>query len=155
METKEFKLFYKNKSPLLFTYLLNIVISSKVAEDLLLYIFAKYYRTKNHRPVTISKERWLLLISKKVVLDYLNWRTTEEGQQMENPGLGSYDASVLATKYQSQLTEWVNDFSEEEQAIVNSSIMTELPPPDLKVSVKEQIKNKLQVIGEKYGARKK
>lgn len=155
MDAKEFKLFYKNKSPLLFTYLLKELISSKISEEILQHIFAKYYRIKNYRPESLSKEKWLLLITKKVLIDYFNWRTTEEGQAVVDAGLSSYQCSHLAISHQSQLTLWTADLDEETLNKINEAILSELPPPDIRETVQDKVRNKLQEIGEKYGSRKK
>ena len=144
MEQKEFKLFYKNKSPLLYTYLLGHVISSSVADDLMANIFARFYRTRLNIPPSLNREKWLLLITKKFMIDYFTWRTTEEGQQLADSGLSSYQCSHLVTQHNAQLLEWINALSEVDQATVNETIMSELPPPETRFNLMEKIKTKIK-----------
>lgn len=150
MDQKEFKLFYKNKSPLLYTYLLKEVVSAKVSEELMGNIFARFYRVRNHKPETISREKWLLLITKKFLVDYFTWRTTDEGQLLPDPGITSYESSHLAVSHQTQLTEWHQAFSEEEQAVIQQAILNELPPADVRYSLKNSVQEKMKDIAERY-----
>ena len=155
MDTKEFKLFYKNKSPQLYTYLLKELISAHVAEETLSHIFAKYYRIRNHRPAKLTREQWLLMITKKVLVDYYTWRTTEEGQQLQEAGISSYDCSHLMISHQVQLNKWMDGLDEADIKVINETILTELPAPDIRESVQDKVKSKLKEIGDKYGTRKK
>ncbi len=151
METREFKLFFKNKSPILYTYLLNEVITASVAENLLAHIFAKFYRLKMLKPESLSNEKWLLLITKKTIVDYYGWRITEEGQAFEDTGRTSYQSSILVEKYQKQLNAWISELSEQDQSIVNDYILTELPPVQSKTTLKEKIQRKIQEVSAKHG----
>src|SRR5690606_27496360 len=108
-----------NKSPLLYTYLLQILISAKVADEILFNIFARFYRTRTSIPETFSREKWLLLITKKFMVDYFQWRTTDEGQQLKDVGLTSFQCSHLEVDHHKQLNEWILSCSEEEQSVIN------------------------------------
>lgn len=144
MEQKEFKLFFKNKSPLLYTYLLGHVIDSNVSDQLMQNIFARFYRTRAAIPETISREKWLLLITKKFMIEYFVWRTTEEGQAIEGAHLTSYQCSHLQEQHNAQLVEWINSLSETDQALVNDYIMSELPPPETRFNLMDRIKTKIK-----------
>ena len=144
MDEKEFKLFFKNKSPLLYTYLLGHVVSSKVAEDLMSNIFARFYRTRINLPDNLSREKWLLLINKKFMIEYFTWRTTEEGQQMTEAGLSSYECSHLVEQHNAQLLDWINSLSELDQVIVHDNIISELPPPETRFNIVDKIKTKIK-----------
>lgn len=144
MEQKEFKLFFKNKSPLLYTYILGHVIGSKVADDLMTNIFARFYRTRNQIPSTLSREKWLLLITKKFMVEYFQWRTTEEGQQLQESGLTSYECSHLVEPHSAQLRSWIDALSEADQALINDYIISELPPPETRLNIMEKIKTKIK-----------
>ena len=143
MDEKEFKLFFKNKSPLLYTYLLGHVISNPIAEDLLSNIFARFYRTRLNYPSTLSREKWLLLITKKFMIDYYAWRMTEEGQQLANSGLTSYECSHLMEQHNAQLKEWMNEMTEAEQVAVNENVLTDLAPPEVQVNLLDRFRAKV------------
>lgn len=150
MDQKEFKLFYKNKSALLYTYLLEKLVSTKVCDEMMPNIFARFYRTRTFIPQNISREKWLLLITKKFMVDYFKWRTTEEGQQFTDAGITSFEASHLELSHQSQLTEWINSCSEEEQVAINECIISELPPAEVRFSIKARMQERLKEIEAKY-----
>lgn len=151
MDQNEFKLFFKNKSPLLYTYLLELIISSKVADEMLFNIFARFYLTRTAIPATFSREKWLILISKKFMVDYFQWRTTEEGQKLQDVGLTSFQCSHLVLEHQTQLNTWIQDCSEEEQATINELIMQDLPETPTRFSLKEEFAKRLKKMEEKYG----
>jgi DNA-directed RNA polymerase specialized sigma24 family protein len=144
MDQKEFKLFYKNKSPLLYTYVLSHVIDSNVADDLMQNIFARFYRTRLNIPSSLSREKWLLLITKKFMIEYFTWRTTEEGQQVQGAGLSSYQCSHLMEEHNAQLRQWVDALSEADQALVNDNILSELPPPPTRFNLMDRIRTKIK-----------
>lgn len=107
-----FKSYYEDKAPLVYTYLIDTVKTSLVANELMLYSFYKLYQTRTTRPKGLDLDSWMVLILKQVIISYFYWRNTE-GKNVEGHSVLPQEALSLVALEEEQLNLWLKDMNEE------------------------------------------
>lgn len=154
MNSHEFHVYYKNKSPLLFSYIQEEVKSSNIAQSLLILIFTKFFNIHEFKPESLSNEKFILIITRKILLDFYAYRISEEGQISIHEGLGSYEISLKIDGLKQQLLNWTEELSEEDQNLINNYVFKDVEPKRIKLSIKDKLQLKIKEIDEKHKGKK-
>ena len=151
MNETEFKDFYQKTKGKLNTYVLGVVESSAIGMEIIPHIYARFYRTKQLKPSILSPEQFLLIITKKYLIEYLTWRMSEEAQTLPVEGVSAFGSSKKVVVEQETLEFWLMGIDEESRKIILDQVLGDLPPAEVRFDLKNVFLEKINKIGQKYG----
>lgn len=151
MNELEFKNFYQRTKNKLNAYIIEVVSSSSISNEMIPHIYARFYRTKSFKPENLSPEQFLLIITKKYLIEYLTWRMSEEAQTLPVEGISAFHASKKLEEETATLDFWLMNLDETFRKNITENVLGDLPPADVRFDLKEAVKEKLSEIGKKYG----
>jgi len=151
MTELEFKNFYQRTKNKLNAYIIEVVQSSSISNEIIPHIYARFYRTKYFKPTNLSPEQFLLIITKKYLIEYLTWRMSEEAQTIPVEGISAFHSSKKLEEESAILDFWLLNIDEEVRKKINENVLGDLPPADVRFNLKTLINDKINEIGKKYG----